>query len=147
MVSAYGTFATEGNFMPSSYILKIEDAQGNIIETNKKNPKKVLSIRTCRLINDILSDNDARAPMFGKKSALYFENYQVAAKTGTTDNYVDGWTIGYTPSLVVGVWAGNNDNSPTNKKPGVVLAGPIFHNFMGQSLPNFPKETFLKPLE
>ena len=126
-------------------ILKIEDQQGNIIEENKKTPKRVLPSQACQLLNDILSDNEARAPMFGLRSALYFEDYQVAAKTGTTQDYRDAWTIGYTPSLVVGVWVGNNDNSPMLKKPGVTLAGPIFHNFMEKALSRFPREVFNKP--
>ena len=118
MVSAYGVFAAEGLRVPPVAILKIEDQQGNVIEENKKTPKRVLPSQACQLLNDILSDNEARAPMFGLRSALYFENYQVAAKTGTTQDYRDAWTIGYTPSLVVGVWVGNNDNSPMLKNQG-----------------------------
>jgi 1A family penicillin-binding protein len=145
MVSAYGVFATDGLRIEPTSILKIEDSDGNIIEENKKNPKRVLDKNPVRLINDILSDNEARAPLFGQYSALYFEGYQVAAKTGTTQNYRDAWTIGYTPSLVAGVWAGNNDNSPMAKKPGVMLSAPIFHNFMEKVLPEYPKENFEKP--
>ena len=145
MVSAYGVFATEGLRIPPIAILKIEDQQGNIIEENKKTPKRVLPSQACQLLNDILSDNEARAPMFGLRSALYFEDYQVAAKTGTTQNYRDGWIIGYTPSFVAGVWAGNNDNSSMWKEPGIVVAGPIWRAFMEKVLPKFPKETFNKP--
>jgi len=145
MVSAYGVFATEGFNVPPVAILKIEDMKGEIIEENTKTPKRVLPTQVARMINDILSDNEARSPMFGQRSALYFKNYQVAAKTGTTQNYQDAWTIGYTPSLVVGVWVGNNDNSPMFKKPGVVLAGPIFHRFLEQALEEFPKENFIPP--
>ncbi|GAG81454.1 unnamed protein product, partial [marine sediment metagenome] len=105
----------------------------------------VLEEEVARLINDILSDNETRTPMFGARSVLYFENYNVAAKTGTTDDFRDAWTIGYTPSIVVGVWAGNNDNSPSNKKPGVVLAGPIWRAFLSEVLPKLPKEDFIKP--
>lgn len=68
--------------------------------------------------------------MFGAKSSLYFEGFQVAAKTGTTDNFRDGWTIGFTPSIVVGVWVGNNNNSSMTKVPGITVAGPIFHQFL-----------------
>lgn len=142
IVSAYGVFATEGLKLPPVSILKIEDSQGNIIEENKKTPKRVLEEEVARLINDILSDNEARAPMVGSHSILYFENYDVAAKTGTTDSFRDGWIIGYTPSIVVGIWAGNNDNSPSNKKPGIVLAGPIWRAFMLEALPKLPKQNF-----
>ena len=145
MVSAYGVFATEGLKVPPISILKIEDSQGNILEEAKITPKRVLDKEVCRQINDILSDNEARAPMFGLHSPLYFQEKQVAAKTGTTQEYRDAWTIGYTPSIVVGVWVGNNNNLPTFKKPGVALAGPIFHSFMEEALKNFPSQNFEKP--
>ena len=145
IVSAYGVFATEGQRVPPIAILKIEDSKGNIIEETKKTPRRVLEKEPARLINDILSDNEARSPMFGLFSPLYFEGYQVAAKTGTTEDFRDAWTIGYNPSITAGVWAGNNDNSPMSKKPGVVLAGLIFHNFMEKALLKFPKENFEKP--
>jgi len=144
MVSAYGIFATDGLKISPISILRIEDSKGNIIFENKKTPIRVLESRITTLINDILSDNQARAPIFGLRSPLYFEDYQVAVKTGTTQNYRDAWTIGYTPSISVGVWVGNNDNTPILKKPGIMLAGPIFHNFMKKSLLKFPKENFKK---
>jgi len=145
ITSSYGVFATDGLKVPPVGILKIEDAQGNIIEENKRTLKRVLPTQVARMINDILSDNNARTPIFGSSSALFFKDYQVAAKTGTTQNYQDAWAIGYTPSIVVGVWAGNNDNSPTLKKPGITLAGPIFHKFMEGALKNLPKENFILP--
>jgi len=142
MTSAYGVFATEGFKVPPVTILKIENAQGKIIKENKKTPQRVLGIQETRLLNDILSDNEARAPLFGFNSSLYIPNYDTAAKTGTTQEYKDAWTIGYTPFLVCGVWAGNNDNSPTNKKPGVTLSAPIWKAFMSEVLQKFPKEDF-----
>jgi len=145
MVSAYGVFATEGETIPPVSVLRIEDSDGNIIEENRKTPKRVLDVETCRTINDILSDNDARAPLFGFNSSLYFKDWQVAAKTGTTQEYKDAWAIGYTPSLVVGVWAGNNDNSPANEKPGVVLAAPIFHKVMEEALLKYSSNKFNPP--
>jgi 1A family penicillin-binding protein len=146
MASAYGVFATEGLRVPPVSILKIEDQQGNIIEENKKTPERVLGKEECRLINDILSDNVARTPMFGATSHLYFENYQVAAKTGTTDNFRDCWTIGYSPSVVVGVWTGNNNNeSMIRRQPAATVAGPIFHEIMENILSSSPVEYFTKP--
>jgi len=146
MVSAYGVFATEGLRIPPVSILKIEDQKGNIIEENKKTPERVLGKEECRLINDILSDNVARTPMFGPSSHLYFENYQVAAKTGTTDNFRDCWTIGYAPSVAVGVWVGNNNNEPmTRKQPAATVAGPIFHEIIEKILSKSPVEYFTKP--
>ena len=148
MTSAYGVFASEGLTIPPISVLKIEDYNGNIIEENKKTQKRVLSREVAQLINDILSDNEVRTPMFGPRSHLYFEGYRVAAKTGTTDNFRDAWTIGYTPSIVVGVWAGNNNNAPMIKRqPAATVAGPIFHNFMEKYLLKFPKENFEKPTD
>ena len=135
MTSAYGVFATNGLTVPPVSILKIEDYEGNIIEENKKTSKRVLSEEIARLITDILSDNEARTPMFGPRSHLYFDGYKVAAKTGTTDNFRDAWTIGYTSSIVVGVWVGNNNNmSMTKSQPAATVAGPIFHSFLAEFL-------------
>ncbi|MBU0546882.1 MAG: PBP1A family penicillin-binding protein [Patescibacteria group bacterium] len=145
MTSAYGVFATDGLKVPPTGILRIEDSNGNIIEENKKIPQRVLPIQVSREINDVLSDNNARAATFGFNSPLYFKNYQVAVKTGTTQNYQDAWAIGYTPSIVIGVWAGNNDNSPMLKRPGVVLAGVIFHNLMEQTFLEYPPTQFNLP--
>ncbi len=145
ITSAYGVFASGGLKIPPVSVLKIKNLKGQIIEENKKTPKRVLKTKIANLINDILSDNQARSPMFGKKSALYFERYQVAAKTGTTQDFKDAWTIGYTPSIVVGVWVGNNNNAPMQKKPGVILAGPIWHSFMEKALSKYPKKSFEKP--
>lgn len=142
MVSSYGVFATEGIKIAPVAILKIEDSQGNIIEETKKTPRRVLKKEAAILINDILSDNQARAPMFGSNSFMYFKNYDVAAKTGTTDNFRDAWIIGYTPSIVAGVWVGNNDNTKMSKQPGIVLAGPIWREFMNYALGKFPKKEF-----
>jgi len=145
MTSAYGALANEGLRSPAISILKIEDQNGSVIFRNQNSPKRVLESQTARLINSILSDNEARAPIFGPRSPLYFENYRVAAKTGTTQDFRDGWVIGYTPSIVLGVWAGNNDNTPMAKEPGIVIAGPIFHNFLEAVLPRLPKKDFNSP--
>ena len=146
MTSAYGVFASGGLKVDPVAILKIEDKDGNVIFENKKTPKRVLEKNVANLINDILSDNDTRAPMFGPRSNMYFENWQVAAKTGTTDNFRDTWIIGYTPSISVGIWAGNNNNEPLEKKqPAATVAGPIFHDFMEKVLPLLPQKVFEKP--
>lgn len=145
MISAYSVFASEGYKMPITPILKIETSDKEIIFESNNTPKRVLESRSARLINSILSDNEARTPIFGPYSSLYFPNYQVAAKTGTTQDYRDGWIIGYTPSIVTGVWVGNNNNAPIKKEPGSVVAGPIFHSFMEAVLPNLPSTAFSNP--
>lgn len=142
MVSAYGVFATDGLKMPVRPILKIETNNGEIIFESQKTPKRVLESKAAKLINSILSDNEARAPIFGARSPLYFPDYQVAAKTGTSQDFRDGWVIGYTPSIVAGVWVGNNNNASMKKEPGIVVAGPIFHNFLEKIIPLFSSESF-----
>jgi len=146
MVVGYSVFANEGIAISPVSILKIEDNKGNLIEENKTTPKRVIDTEPVKILNSILSDNNARAPIFGYKSPMYFPDYQVAAKTGTTQDYKDGWIIGYTPSIVVGVWVGNNDNTPMWKEPGIVVAGPIWRSFMDKILPKLPKKIFNPPL-
>jgi len=145
IASAYGVLANDGLKIPPVSILRIEDSKGNIIEQNKKTPQRVLETNAVRLVNSILSDNEARSPMFGLSSLLYFGDFEVAAKTGTTQDYRDAWTIGYTPSAVVGVWVGNNNNESMEEEPGIVLAGPIFNRIMRNLLWKFPKQDFPKP--
>ena len=145
MTYAYGVFATEGFKISPVSILKIEDSEGNVIEKNSKEPTKVLDTQVTRQINDILSDNNARSPMFGVNNALYFSNYQVAAKTGTTQYFNDAWTMGYSPSFVVGVWVGNNNNASINKKTGIGLAAPIWRKIMEKLLTSREPENFTEP--
>ncbi len=144
MTSAYSVFATEGLKTQPISILKIEDSNGNIIEENKAQPTKVLDTQVARLINNVLSDNNARAPIFGFNSPLYIPGYEVAAKTGTTQNFNDGWTLGYTPFATIGVWVGNNDNSPT-KDEGVGIAAPIWNKVMTKIITSHEVENFTKP--
>jgi len=144
MTSAYGVFATEGMYTPPVSILKIEDSDGNVIEQNNINPTKVLDTQVARQINNILSDNNNRAPIFGYNSPLYIPGYQVAAKTGTTQSYKDGWTMGYTPFAVVGVWTGNNDNTPTEDE-GVGIAAPMWNEVMKKILGDHSVENFNPP--
>jgi membrane peptidoglycan carboxypeptidase len=133
-VSAYGVFATEGIENEKTAILKIEDSKGNTLEEYKNQPQQVIDPQYARMISDILSDNSSRSPVFGSSSALYFADRPVAAKTGTTQNYRDAWTVGYTPSLVAGIWVGNNDNSPMAKAgAGISAAGPIWHQFFAKA--------------
>jgi len=138
LTSAYGVFTTEGLRVPPKSVLKIIDNRGNIIEDNTNtSPRRVLSQKVCQMINNILSDNKARAPMFGWTSPLYFPGHWVAAKTGTTDSFRDAWVIGYSKSAVVGIWVGNNDNTPMAKKPAVTIAGPVWHQIMWEVLKKF----------
>ena len=145
MVSAYGVFATKGiKFYPTP-ILKIEDSSGNVIKKNEQEGRVVLDKQTCSYINDILSDNRARAPMFGWNSKLFIPGHKVAVKTGSTNSFKDAWTIGYTPSIVAGVWVGNNNHASALAEPGVVLAGPTWNNFMRSALKKYPPKKEFQP--
>ena len=144
MTSAYGVFANSGIRNPYTGILKVETMNGKILEEFNQKERIVLPKNTALTISDILSDNIARIPTFGANSLLLIPKKDVAVKTGTTNNNRDAWTIGYTPSIVVGVWAGNNDNKPM-KKGGVAMAGPIWNKFMNEALKILPDEKFEQP--
>jgi 1A family penicillin-binding protein len=145
MTSAYGVFANNGNRVPYNGVLRIEDKDGNIIEKNEPTETPVMSEQTVLQISDILTDEKARAPAFGSHSFLYFDNRQVAVKTGTTNDYKDAWIVGYTPSLSVGAWAGNNNNTSMEKKVAGYIIAPFWHAFMLEALKTVPVETFKKP--
>ncbi len=145
-VNAYSAFARDGQVNSIISILKVEDKDGKTLEENKPVEKKVLSSQVARMINSVLSDNEARSYVFGAKNYLTLGNRPVAAKTGTTNNFHDAWTIGYTPSLVTGVWVGNSNNKPmTGKADGSVVAAPIWQEFMSKVLGDTPVESFKEP--
>ena len=144
MTSAYGVFANDGIRNPYTGILKIEDINGKVLEEYTPHNSEILPKNTALTISDILADNKARTPTFGANSVLLIPGRDVVAKTGTTNNNKDAWTLGYTPSIVVGVWVGNNDNEPM-KKGGAALAGPIWNRFINEALKTLPDEKFEKP--
>ncbi len=144
ITSAYGVFADNGIRNPYVGILKIEDQNGKVLEEYNPSQHEVLSKNVALTISDVLSDNTARIPTFGANSPLVVPGSTVAVKTGTTNNNKDAWTIGYTPSIVVGVWAGNNDNKPM-KKGGSAVAGPIWNKFITEALKKVPNDKFEKP--
>lgn len=146
MTSAYGVFATEGVRNPYVSILRVEDTNGKVLEEYKSRPTQVLDPEVARKISDVLSDNVARTPLYGVNSAIYFADRQVAVKTGTTNDYKDAWTIGYTPNVVVGTWAGNNDNTSMEKKVSGLIVAPMWRAFMEEVLKVTPSENFNKPL-
>lgn len=144
--NAFSAFAREGIKHPISVILKIEDKDGNILEEFKNQDEKILEPKIARLTNSILSDNNARAYVFGANNMLTLGSRPVAAKTGTTNDYRDAWTIGYTPSIVTGVWVGNNNNKEMKRgADGSVVAAPIWHDYMAKVLGNTPIEYFNAP--
>ncbi len=135
MTSAFSVFANNGTKVEPYAITRIEDHKGNIIfEAKAQEPRQVIRAEHAYLITSILSDAAARAPMFGADSILNLP-FPAAAKTGTTDEYRDNWTIGYTPDLVTGVWVGNADNTPMVDTSGISGAAPIWSEFMQAAIP------------
>ncbi len=147
--AAFGSLAREGKKINAIAILKVEDGNGKTLEEFKSrdiSEEEIIPAQVARQITDILSDNQTRAFIFGANSPLILPDRLVAAKTGTTNDWRDGWTIGYTPSLVCGVWVGNSDNTAMKfKSDGVIVAAPIWHNFMNRVLANTPIERFNPP--
>lgn len=140
LTSAYSTFARGGNHLEESGILEIKDSKGRLIfKAKKPRENRVFSEETSFLISHILSDNIARSAEFGLNSYLNVGGKTVAAKTGTTNDKRDNWTLGYTKDITVGVWVGNNDNSPMDPiiASGATGASPIWHNIMSQLLKDY----------
>ena len=147
MTNAFAVFASEGNYQDTKFALKIEDKNGNPINYESGEKKQVIDKGVAYIISDILSDNSARLLAFGPGNALEFRTDKVAVKTGTTDDIRDNWTIGYTKKIVVGVWAGNNDNTPMNPNlaSGVTGAAPIWNRSIKLFLDPDLKNTFDRP--
>ncbi|HYK09113.1 MAG TPA: transglycosylase domain-containing protein [Candidatus Eisenbacteria bacterium] len=151
MTTAFGVFANGGYRIDLHPILEIKNSKGEVLEsyTPPQSPifgKKVLPDGVAFIISDILADNGARLQEFGGSSELYFPKNYVSAKTGTTNDFRDNWTIGYTPNYVVTVWVGNNDNSRMNGlASGITGAAPIFHKIMLQLLDDKPAQQPQRP--
>lgn len=144
MTGAYQAMANQGLLVPPTAILSITDSFGRPIEPLRPRPRQVLRPEHAYLITHILADNEARAISFGPNSALRLSR-PAAAKTGTTNDFRDNWTIGYTPDIVAGVWVGNADNTPMNGVSGLAGAGPIWHNFMERAHEGRPVRDFTRP--
>ena len=141
LTNAYATFANQGKYVEASPIIRIEKSDGTIfkdpktgkdVDNSKTVPQgqQVMDPGNAYLLTSVLTDNKARTPIFGASSPLILRDRPVAAKTGTTNDFRDGWTVGYTTQVAVGVWVGNNDNHPMRNVDGVENAGPIWNEFM-----------------
>lgn len=144
LTGAYGVFANDGIRNPHRLVLKVTDSKGNTLEENQPNPTRVLPENTARQISDILSDEKVRIPSI--RDLLAPLNRDIAVKTGTTNDYRDVWTLGYTPQLAVGIWAGNNDNSPLDRSTtaGLIIT-PVWAAFMQEAVKDMPEERFRRP--
>ncbi|PJE67076.1 hypothetical protein COU93_00735, partial [Candidatus Shapirobacteria bacterium CG10_big_fil_rev_8_21_14_0_10_36_6] len=147
LASAYGAFANGGKRFDLVGILKVEDQKGRVLEEYKEvSGKQVMTPQEAFIISNILSDNSAREITFGAVNLLNITGYQVAVKTGTTNDKRDNWTIGWTPNLLVSVWVGNNDNSPMGKvASGVSGASPIWRRIMLSTTKTRNKQDFPIP--
>jgi penicillin-binding protein 1C len=143
LTGAYATLANGGSRVPPVAILHVKTVGGEVLWEYTPPPgEQVISSQHAYLITSMLSDNDARTPAFGAGSPLLLAR-PAAAKTGTSDDFRDNWTVGYVPDLAVGVWTGNNDNSEMIDVSGVTGAAPIWHDFMegalaGREVRDFP---------
>lgn len=148
-IAAFSAFAQDGVVRPIKAVLRVEDIDGNVLldAEDRGKGKRVMDKEVARQITDILSDNAARAFTFGENNYLTLGERPVGTKTGTTNDYKDSWTIGYTPSLVAGVWAGNADGSRMyDGASGSSVAAPIWNGFMRKALANTVIERFKGPL-
>jgi hypothetical protein len=128
-------------------ILHVEDKDGNVLyQYTQPQRREILTPQLAWLINDIMSDRQARCPAFGCPNALELPNERrVAAKTGTTNDYKDAWTVGFAPQLVTGVWVGNSDNTAMEDVPGSKGAAPIWNAFMSYALQDEPHMAWERP--
>ena len=151
-VNAYESFANGGLHYTPTMVLKIYDKNNKVIldNTKPKSPKRVLDPQVAYIINNMLSDSNAKTYEFGNilnvpgYTGYGLSGQGFAVKTGTTNDYRDAWTVGYTPNLVVGVWAGNNDNTPMTLEAADISA-PMWKSMMAASMAGKPIDTFPKP--
>ncbi|MEK7158552.1 MAG: PBP1A family penicillin-binding protein, partial [Patescibacteria group bacterium] len=142
-VSAYATFAREGIRHPTTGILRVEDRNGNVLEEYKKIEERVFDAIPIRQLNHVLSTDSYRSFIFGSGSRLTLPGRPVAAKTGTTNDNKDVWIIGYTPSLVTGIWSGNSDGRKMQSNAdGANVSAPMWNEFMRRALQGSPVESF-----
>ncbi len=145
LTAAFGAFANGGYRVEMEVISEIRNSDGEVIYSPpEKLRQQVLDERIAWLISDILSDDQARRLGFGANTVLNIGR-PAAVKTGTTSNFHDNWTIGYTPELVVGVWTGNTNYEPMQDVDGLSGAAPIWHDFIRSVLRGLPEKTFTQP--
>jgi penicillin-binding protein 1C len=143
--NAYAAFANGGLYVPCSLLLEIHTADGALVYTETRpTPVQVFDPRVAWLINDILSDDRARTMGFGQNSTLKIER-TAAVKTGTTTNFHDNWTIGYTPDLLVGVWVGNSNYQAMRDVNGLTGAAPIWQDVIRSLSRGLPDKPFPRP--
>lgn len=147
LVNAYATLANDGLYNNPVMVLKVESSDGEILEEFKQSESRVVDSQSVRQVNNILSSVELRSALYSSSLGLTIvPGYQLALKTGTTNDYRDAWAFGYTPNLTVGVWAGNNDRTPLTPQGSSILAAlPMWHAFLSEALPLTEAEMFPSP--
>jgi 1A family penicillin-binding protein len=145
--NAYATYARNGQYLPVSAILKVTNNKNDkLFEYEQKDLTNVVPENFVQILTSVLSDNSARAFIFGEKNYLTLADRPVATKTGTTNDFHDAWTLGYTPQIATGVWVGNSNNKEMNKgADGSKVAAPIWQKIMQFALQKLPIQDFVKP--
>ena len=145
LTNAYATFGNDGVKNTVTGVLNVTDANGNVLEKATPNQTRVIPAVIARDVSAMLSSAQARVPEYPLNSPLSFPGYEVAVKTGTTNDTRDAWVVGYSPSVAVGIWAGNNDNTPMVKSIAGFIAAPMWHDVMAYALSKYPKTYFGEP--
>jgi 1A family penicillin-binding protein len=145
LTSAYGAFANNGVLNPPTGIMSVADASGNVLESYTAAPRQVVDPNIAQEMSSMLSNNEARFPEYPANNPFHFPGYDVAAKTGTTNESRDAWTVGYTPNIAIGVWAGNNNNTPMVKEIAGYIVAPMWNVVMQYALKKYPQEFFTPP--
>lgn len=146
-VRAFTTYANDGILTKEKLILKVIDNKGKVIEENTEvDSNRIIDREVARKINFCISDNNERSYAFGYNNYLNLGDIPSAAKTGTTNDFKDAWTIGYTPEIITGVWVGNNNNKEMSQAPASDIAAPIWNQFMKFAVTNLPKTGFIDPM-
>lgn len=140
MAQAGGVLAAGGMLHPATFVSSVKNAAGRELLPAPPQPKQALDPGVAFIVNDILTNDANRAISFGRGSALTLPNHLVAAKTGTTEDFRDNLTVGWTPHLVTATWVGNTDNEPMRGTTGITGAAPIWHSFMDHQLQNVPDD-------
>ncbi|MBI2409925.1 transglycosylase domain-containing protein [Candidatus Kaiserbacteria bacterium] len=144
LVGAFSVFGNDGVLNKPTGILEVTDAQGNVLAKYTQQPVQVVPQNIARDISAMLSDPIARIPEYRPGGVLDIPGHEVAVKTGTTDNSRDAWTVGFTPSIAIGVWVGNNDNTPAKSLAGLIAA-PMWKEAMSYALSKYPPAYFGEP--
>ncbi len=145
LTSAYSAFANNGILNDPVGVLSITNSEGDVLETYVPHPHQVVDTSVAQEVSSMLSNNEARFPEYPAVNPFHFPGYDVAAKTGTTNESRDAWTVGYTPSIAIGVWAGNNDNTPMVKEIAGYIVAPMWNSVMQYAISKYPQEFFTPP--